>query len=80
MHLCTELTAASWMLELLGEDCVNFSLKLSSRTQFAKIEIKKVIAKNQCEKHKKLSLVLYGHMINKIPIKVINLKFVRPTL
>ena len=68
------------MLELFGEDGANFSLQLSSRTQFAKIEINtKVIAKNQCEKHKKSGLVLYSHMINKIPIKVINLKFIRPT-
>ena len=33
------------------------SLQISSRTQFAKIENKKVIAENQCEKHKKSSLV-----------------------
>ena len=31
----------------------NFFLKLSSRTQFAKINNKKVIAEIQCEKHKK---------------------------
>ena len=34
----------------------NFSLQLSSRTQLAKIENQKVIAENQCEKHKKSSL------------------------
>ena len=33
----------------------NFSLQLSSRTQFTKINNKKVIAENQCEKHKKKS-------------------------
>ena len=30
----------------------NFSLQLLPRTQFAKISDKKVIAENQCEKHK----------------------------
>ena len=44
------------MLEPLGEVGANFSLQLSSRTQFTKINNKKVIAKNQCEKHKKSSL------------------------
>ena len=56
MHLCAELIAASMMLEPLGEDGANFSLQLSSRTQFTKINNKKVIAENQCEKHKKSSL------------------------
>ena len=44
------------MLELLGEVGANFSLQLSSRTQFTKVNNKKVIAENQYEKHK-LSLV-----------------------
>ena len=44
------------MLEPLGEVGANFSLQLSSRTQFTKINNKKVIAENQCEKHKKSSL------------------------
>ena len=57
MHLCAELIAASMMLEPLGEVGANFSL--SSRTQFTKINNKKVIAENQCEKHKKSSLVIY---------------------
>ena len=56
MHLCAELIAASMMLEPLGEVGANFSLQLSSRTQFTKINNKKVIAENQCEKHKKSSL------------------------
>ena len=56
VHLCAELIAAS-MLEPLGEVGANFSLQLSSRTQFTKINNKKVIAENQCEKHKKSSLV-----------------------
>ena len=59
MHLCAELIAASMMLEPLGEVGANFSLQLSSRTQFTKINNKKVIAENQCEKHKKSSLVVY---------------------
>ena len=58
MHLCAELTAASWMLEPIGEIGANFSLQLSSRTEFAKIKNKKVIAENQCEKHKRSSLEL----------------------
>ena len=44
------------MLEPLGEVGANFSLQLSSRTQFTKINNKKVIVENQCEKHKKSSL------------------------
>ena len=59
MHLCAELIAASMMLESLGEVGANFSLQLSLRTQFTKINNKKVIAKNQCEKHKKSSLGLF---------------------
>ena len=58
MHLCAELIAASMMLEPLGEVGANFSLQLSSRTQFTKINNKKVIAENQCEKHKKSSLII----------------------
>ena len=48
MHLCAELTEASWILELFGEVGANFSAKMKN---------KKVIAENQCEKHKKMSLV-----------------------
>ena len=58
MHLCAELIAVSMMLEPLGEVGANFSLQLLSRTQFTKINNKKVIAENQCEKHKKSSLCL----------------------
>ena len=46
------------MLEPFGEIGANFSLQLSSRTRFDKINKKKVIAENQCEKHIKSSLVL----------------------
>ena len=56
VHLCAEVIAASMMLEPLGEVGANFSLQLLSRTQFTKINNKKVIAENQCEKHKKSSL------------------------
>ena len=56
MHLCAELTAAFWTLEPFGEIGANFSPQLSSLTRFDKINKKKVIAKNQCEKHKKSSL------------------------
>ena len=58
MHLCTELTAAFWTLEPFGEIGANFSLQLSSRTRFDKINKKKVIAENQCEKHQKSSLIV----------------------
>ena len=59
MHLCAGLTAASKIMELLGGIGANFSLQLSSQTQFAKISNQKVIAENQCEKHKNKSLVTY---------------------
>ena len=59
MHLCAELIAASMMLEPLGEIGANFSLQLSSRTQFTKIKNKEVIAENECEKHKKWSLGMH---------------------
>ena len=52
-HLCAVLTAASWMMEQIGEVDVNFSLQLSSRTQLAKDTNENVIAENQYEKHKK---------------------------
>ena len=55
MYLWVVSIAASWMLEPFVEVGANFSLQLSLRTQFAKI--KKVIAKNQCEKHKKSNLM-----------------------
>ena len=50
MHLCAGLTAASWILEPLGEIGTNFSPQHSSRTQFARISNTKVMAENQCEK------------------------------
>ena len=39
-------------MEPFGEIGAYFSRQLSSQTQFAKISNKKVIAENQCEKHK----------------------------
>ena len=56
MHLCAELIAASMTFEPLGEVGAKISRQLSSRTQFTKTNNKKVIAENQCEKHKKSSL------------------------
>ena len=53
------LYTASMMLEPLEEVGANFSLQLSSRTQLTKINNKKVIAENQCEKHKESSLVSF---------------------
>ena len=65
MHLCAELIAASMMLEPLGEFGANFSLQLSSRTQFTRINNKKVFTvENQCEKHKKSSLKTYAAISN----------------
>ena len=46
MHLSTEETAASRMLEPFGEVGGDAPEYFSSRTHFAKIEDKKVIAKN----------------------------------
>ena len=39
------ITAASWIMKLFGEIAANFSLQLSSRTQFAKISNKKLSSK-----------------------------------
>ena len=47
-------------MEPFGEIGANFPLHLSSRTQFAKISNKKVIAENQCENVKKLSFLVYN--------------------
>ena len=50
MHICAELSAASWMLEPFGEVGPNFHHEHS----LLKSKIKKIIAENQCEKHKKI--------------------------
>ena len=52
--------AASMTLEPLGEVGANFSLQLSSRIQFTKINNKEVIAENRCEKHKKSSFFFFS--------------------
>ena len=57
LHLCAQKSVCATNLEPFGEIGANFSLQLSSRTRFDKINKKKVIAENQCEKHKKSSLV-----------------------
>ena len=44
MHLRAELIAASMTLEPLGEVGANFSLQLSSRIQFTKINNKKKLS------------------------------------
>ena len=58
LHLCTQKSVCATNFGSLGEIGANFSLQLSSRTQFAKINHKKVIAENQCEKHKKIEFNL----------------------
>ena len=70
MNLCAGLTAASWIMEPFGEIGANFSLQFSSPTQIAKISNKKVIAENQCEKHKKLELSI-SHLFS-VSLKTID--------
>ena len=62
LHLCAQTSVCATNFGPLGEFGANFSLQLSSRIQFAKINSKKVIAENQCEKHKKSSLVVNSGM------------------
>ena len=78
MHLCAELIAVSMMLEPLGEVGANFSLQLSSQTQFTKINNKKVIAENQCEKHKKSSLDVF-HLLHIAQLLSICFCLLRPS-
>ena len=54
MHLCAELIAASMTLEPLGEVGAYFSLQLSSRTQFTKINKKKLSPKFNVKNIKKI--------------------------
>ena len=56
LHLCTKKSVCTTNFGPFGEIGANFSLQLSSLTWFAKIKKNKVIAENQCEKHKKSSL------------------------
>ena len=55
-HLCAQKSVCATNLGPFGEIGANFSLQLSLRTRFDKFNEKKVIAENQCEKHKKSSL------------------------
>ena len=54
------------MPEPLGEVGDNFSLQLLLRTQYTKFNNKKVIADNQCEKHKKSSRLVRMWFLVKI--------------
>ena len=63
LHLCAQKSVSATNLGPFGEIGANFSLQLSSRTRFDKINKKKVIAENQCEKHKKSSLDSHACML-----------------
>ena len=52
LHLCTQKSVCATNFGPYGEIGANFPLQLSLRSHLAKIENKKVIAENQCEKHK----------------------------
>ena len=49
LHLCTQKSVCATNFGPFGEISANFSVQLSSRSHFANIENKKVIAENQCE-------------------------------
>ena len=55
LHLCIQKSVCATNLGPVGEIDAYFSLQLSSQTQFSKLKNKKVIAKNQCEKHETLT-------------------------
>ena len=57
------------VLEPVGEVGANFSLKILSQIHSAKMKIKKVIAKNQCEKHNISSLS--KHMLWVLKTKIL---------
>ena len=52
LHLCTKKSVCATNFGPFGEIGANFLVQLSSRSNFASIENKKVFAENQCEKHK----------------------------
>ena len=52
LHLCTQKSVCATNFGPFGEIGANFPVQLSLRSLFANIENKKVIAENQCEKHK----------------------------
>ena len=56
LHLWAQKSVCTTNVGPFGEIGANFSLQLSSQTRIDKINKKKVIAENQCEKHKKSSL------------------------
>ena len=59
LHLCAQKSVCATNLVPFGEIGAIFSLQLSLRTRFDKINKNKVIAENRCEKHKKSSLAVY---------------------
>ena len=63
LHLCKQKSDCATNFGTFGEIGANFPVQLSSWSHFAKMENKKVIAENQCEKHKKLefSILFAGH-------------------
>ena len=66
LHLCAQNSVCTTNLGAFGEIGANFSLQLSSRTRFDKINKKNVIAENQCEKHKKSSFFLMTTVLTNI--------------
>ena len=52
LHLRTQKSVCATNFGPFGEIGANFPVQPSSRSHFANIENKKVIADNQCEKHK----------------------------
>ena len=44
----------------------NFSIQLSSQSQFSKTKIEEVIAENKCEKHKKIVFISILHILKKL--------------
>ena len=63
LHLCTQISVCATNFGPFGENGATFSVQLSWRSQFANFVNKKVIAKTQCEKHKKLE---FNCLLNQI--------------
>ena len=57
LDLCTQKSVCATNLGPFGKIVANFPVQLSSRSQFANIENRTIIAENQGEKHKNKSLV-----------------------
>ena len=65
LHLCTQKSVCATHFRPFGKIGANFPVQLSSRLHFANIKKKKkVIAENQCEKHKKLEFSLVCIALN----------------